>query len=110
MAHMGPGWSLSSGRAQRGPGGRDDEVSNATNLWDATLASRVRGCAAIPKGPHVRLIERRRGGLLFLEQSRTADEWTAPNIKSQETVCLARNADPDALADLGGLVIIASEP
>jgi hypothetical protein len=49
-------------------------------------------------------------GLLFLEQPWTADERIAPNIKSQGTVRLARNADPDALSDFAGLVIIASEP
>ena len=48
--------------------------------------------------------------LLYPERSWTADERIAPKIKSQEAVCIPRDADPDALADLAGLVIIAAEP
>jgi len=50
------------------------------------------------------------GGLLFLERSWTADERTVPKIKSQEAVRIPRNADPNALPDLAGFVVIASEP
>ena len=50
------------------------------------------------------------GGLLFLERSWTADEGTAPKIKSQEPVRIPRDADPDALPDFAGFVITASEP
>lgn len=50
------------------------------------------------------------GGLLFLERSRTADERTAPKIKSQEAVRIPRNADPDALPDFAGFVVSAFEP
>jgi hypothetical protein len=50
------------------------------------------------------------GGLSFRERSWTADEWTAPNIKSQEAVRIPRNADPDALPDFAGVVVAGSEP
>ena len=48
--------------------------------------------------------------LLYPERSRTADERTAPKIKSQEPVRIPRDADPDALPDFAGVVIAASEP
>jgi ABC-type sulfate transport system substrate-binding protein len=54
--------------------------------------------------------EKRLDGLSFLERSRTADEWTAPEIKSEEAVRIPRNADPDALPDFAGFVVTASEP
>jgi hypothetical protein len=47
---------------------------------------------------------------LFPKRSWTADERTAPKIKSQEAVCIPRDADPDALPDFAGFVITASEP
>ena len=47
---------------------------------------------------------------LFPKRSRTADERTAPKIKSQEPVRIPRDADPDALPDFAGFVITASEP
>lgn len=50
------------------------------------------------------------GGALFLERSWTADEGTAPKIKSQEPVRIPRNADPGALPDFARIVIAASEP
>ena len=50
------------------------------------------------------------GALLFLERSWTADERTAPKIKSQEAVRIPRDADPDAMPDFAGFVITASEP
>jgi hypothetical protein len=43
-------------------------------------------------------------------RSWTADERTAPKIKSQQPVRIPRNADPDALPDFAGFVITASEP
>jgi len=49
-------------------------------------------------------------GLSLLEQPWTADERTAPNIKSQQTVRLAGDTDPDALPDFAGIEIIVSEP
>ena len=49
------------------------------------------------------------GGLLFLERSWTADEWTATKIKSQQAVHIACYADPDALPDFAGFVIAAPE-
>ena len=51
-----------------------------------------------------------RSGLLFHERSWTADERTVPKIKPQEAVRIPRNADPDALPDFAGFVVIASEP
>ena len=50
------------------------------------------------------------GALLFLERSWTADERTAPKIKSLEPVRIPCDADPDALPDFSGFVIAASEP
>ena len=50
------------------------------------------------------------GGLLFLERSWTADEWTLAKIKSQEAVRIPRNPDPNALPDFAGFVVTASEP
>jgi hypothetical protein len=50
------------------------------------------------------------GGLLLIERSWTADELTVPKIKSQETVRVPRNTDPDALPDFAEFVIAASEP
>ena len=49
------------------------------------------------------------GGLLFLERSWTADEWTATKIKSHQAVHIACYADPDALPDFAGFVIAAPE-
>ena len=58
---------------------------------------------------------RRATGIRFLyffipKRSWTADERTAPKIKSQKAVCIPRDADPDALPDFAGFVITASEP
>lgn len=50
------------------------------------------------------------GGLLFVERSWTAVERTVPKIKSQEAVRIPRNADPNALPDLAGFAVTASEP
>ena len=50
------------------------------------------------------------GGRLCIERPRTADERTVPKIKSQDAVRILRNADPDALPDLAGRVLTASEP
>jgi hypothetical protein len=47
---------------------------------------------------------------LYPERSWTADERTAPKIKSQEPVRIPRDADPRALPDFAGFVITASEP
>ena len=46
----------------------------------------------------------------LFERSWTADERTAPKIKSQEAVRIRRDADSDALPDFAGFVIVASEP
>jgi hypothetical protein len=54
--------------------------------------------------------ERPSYGLLFPKRSWTADERTAPKIKSQEAVRIPRDADPDALPDFARFVITASEP
>ena len=51
-----------------------------------------------------------RGSLLFIERSWTADERTATTIESQEAVRVFRNADPDALPDVAGFLVIAPEP
>ncbi len=48
--------------------------------------------------------------ILCVERSRTAQERTAPKIKSQEPVRVLGNADPDALPDVARLVAIMSEP
>jgi hypothetical protein len=50
------------------------------------------------------------GSPLFVEQPRTADERIASDVKPQQTVSFARNADTDALPDFARLVIVASEP
>ena len=47
--------------------------------------------------------------LLYPERSRTADERTAPKVKSQEAVHIACYADPGALPDFAGFLITASE-
>jgi hypothetical protein len=44
------------------------------------------------------------------KQPWTADERAAAEIKSQETVRIPRNADPDALPDFAAFVVPASEP
>jgi len=54
--------------------------------------------------------ERPRSGLSYIERSWTADERTAPKIKSQSAVRVSRNADPNAPPDFAGFVIPASEP
>jgi len=50
------------------------------------------------------------GGLLFVKRPWTAEERTAPKIKSQEAIRVPRNADPYALPDFAGFVVTASEP
>jgi hypothetical protein len=47
---------------------------------------------------------------LFPKQSWTADEKTAPKIKSQEPVRIPCDFDPDALPDFARFLITASEP
>ena len=50
------------------------------------------------------------GGLLLVERSWTADEWTIPKIESQQAINIPRNADPNALPNFAGCVVAASEP
>jgi MFS family permease len=45
-----------------------------------------------------------------IERSWTADERAAQKIKSQKAIRIPRNADPDALPDLAGLLVVASQP
>jgi hypothetical protein len=54
--------------------------------------------------------ESERAGFLFPQRSWTADERTAAKIKSQQAVCIPRDADSDAFADFAGFVIAVSEP
>jgi len=46
------------------------------------------------------------GGRLSIERSWPADERTAAKIESQEALHIPRNADPDALPDFAGFMIV----
>ena len=50
MARMGPGWSLSSGRAPRGPGGRDDAVVESSPISHSQQCHKLWG-QALSLGP-----------------------------------------------------------
>src|SRR5262249_14766653 len=101
--HLAP--SVDIGASPEGPAGssaaqefmqRDEPLAEETGL---------RFLTPFQEGRRVTVIR-----LLYPERSWTTDERTAPKIKSQQAVCIPRDADPDALPDFAGFVITTSEP
>ena len=80
-----PALSLGDGNWSSCP---TDEVSKAPSEWSHRSSYAING----------------------IERSWAANERTAPEIKSQETISILCNADPHAVPDFAGLVVPASEP
>jgi hypothetical protein len=70
--------------------------------WQPTILCVLRQTRKVPPKPGQRF--------LFPKRSWTADERTAPKIKSQQPVRIPRDSDPDALPDFAGFLITAAEP
>jgi hypothetical protein len=66
MAEMGPGWSLSSGRAERGPGGRGDEKKRCQE-FDAKTGDPDEDCRGQVDGGARHLVDGQRAELLIIK-------------------------------------------